>query len=282
MQGRLVPSEDHRIQSFPARRWRDEFPRAAGLGVAAIEWIYERFGAEANPIRAPESWAEVRALVAQWRVAVPSVCADILMDEPVVRVPVPAAEHAGEHVVWLMDRAVEAGVERLVLPFVGGNALETAEEMWEAASYITAWAAAAEARGLELHLETSLGPKDQAALLSRVPSRAVKVTYDIGNSVILGYDVREELAAYGDRVGSVHVKDALHGGTTVPLGAGHADLTYCFDRLAQLRYAGPYILQAARVSGEDDAVTVAGYVSFVRQRLAAAGEQRNDGTGACR
>jgi L-ribulose-5-phosphate 3-epimerase len=77
----------------------------------------------------------------------------------------------------------------------------------------------------------------------------VRVNYDSGNSASLGYDVGRELAAYGTRIGSVHVKDRIRGGSTVPLGSGDADLTALFEGLAGLRYQGDYVLQVAR--GED-------------------------------
>lgn len=70
MQGRLLPSEDGRIQCFPATGWREEFPRAAALGLDTIEWIYEAHGAETNPILSEAGVDEVRALTASWGVAV--------------------------------------------------------------------------------------------------------------------------------------------------------------------------------------------------------------------
>ena len=37
----------------------------------------------------------------------------------------------------------------------------------------------------------------------------IKVNYDSGNSASLGYDPTDEFAAYGERVGSVHIKDRV-------------------------------------------------------------------------
>jgi hexulose-6-phosphate isomerase len=74
------------------------------------------------------------------------------------------------------------------------------------------------------------------------------VNYDSGNSASLGYEVTRELAAYGTRIGSVHIKDRIHGGGTVPLGTGDADLPALFSGLAGLRYEGDYVLQVARGS----------------------------------
>jgi hexulose-6-phosphate isomerase len=74
----------------------------------------------------------------------------------------------------------------------------------------------------------------------------LKANYDSGNSASLGYDVRQELAAYGNRIGSVHIKDRIRGGGTVPLGTGNADLPALFTELAATEYAGDFVLQVAR------------------------------------
>ncbi len=48
------------------------------------------------------------------------------------------------------------------------------------------------------------------------------------------------------RIGSVHIKDRVNGGSTVPLGSGDADLPTLLAGLARLRYQGDYVLQVAR------------------------------------
>jgi hexulose-6-phosphate isomerase len=282
MQGRLVPSEDGRIQCFPSRRWRDEFPRAVTLGFDAIEWIYESHGGEANPIVSAEGVAEILDLSARWGVVVGSLCADILMDEPVFRVPRSAAARAAARVPWLLERCRAAGLERLVLPFVGQNEIRSAEELEQAAELLGGWADEARRRSVELHLETALDAKRFVWLLDRLGDDTVKVTYDIGNSLQFGFDAREELAAYGHRVGSVHVKDSKRGGTTVPLGEGDADFGFCFRALAGAGYRGPIILQAARVPGEDEMITLRRYLVFVRQELAVAAPTEAHGSRARR
>ena len=106
--------------------------------------------------------------------------------------------------------------------------------------------------GVELHLETSLGPDDFAALLARLPHPMLKANYDSGNSSSLGYDVRCELAAYGPRIGSVHIKDRVRGGGTVPLGQGDADIPTLLSGLAAIAYRGDFVLQVARgTAGEE-------------------------------
>jgi L-ribulose-5-phosphate 3-epimerase len=79
------------------------------------------------------------------------------------------------------------------------------------------------------------------------------VNYDSGNSASLGYQVKSEFASYGNRIGSVHIKDRKLGGTTVPLGTGNADLQSVFRGLADLNYRGDYVLQIARSESGDEA-----------------------------
>ena len=50
MQGRLVPPEGGRFQSFPREGWRREFELAAAAGLDCIEWIDDEFGGGENPL----------------------------------------------------------------------------------------------------------------------------------------------------------------------------------------------------------------------------------------
>jgi L-ribulose-5-phosphate 3-epimerase len=68
----------------------------------------------------------------------------------------------------------------------------------------------------------------------------------------LGYVVRQELAAYGPRIGSVHIKDRIRGGGTVPLGSGNADIPGLLRSLEDLCYQGDYVLQVARAREGDE------------------------------
>jgi len=56
MQGRLVPPTDNRIQCFPRERWADEFALAAKAGLDCIEWIYDLYGADVNPLATDAEW----------------------------------------------------------------------------------------------------------------------------------------------------------------------------------------------------------------------------------
>ena len=246
MQGRLVPPDRASIQSFPRDRWRDEFALAADAGLDAIEWIYDVHGADVNPLGTDAGVAEMLALSRRTNVAVASLCADYFLDRPLIRVDADTAAGLVSHLRWLIERCAAYGIARLVLPFVDASRIATPDDERRVLDVLARVLPACEKTGLELHLETSLAPAVFASLLARVPHPLVRANYDSGNSASLGYDVRSELAAYGSRIGSVHVKDRIRGGGTVPLGTGDADLAALFSELAALGYTGDYVLQVAR------------------------------------
>jgi hexulose-6-phosphate isomerase len=82
--------------------------------------------------------------------------------------------------------------------------------------------------GVELHLETDFPPHELAQVLAQINHPLIKANYDIGNSASLGFDCRRELSLLAPWLGSVHVKDRVLGGGTVPLGSGAADLSAAF------------------------------------------------------
>jgi hexulose-6-phosphate isomerase len=138
------------------------------------------------------------------------------------------------------------GVSRVVLPFVDASHIGTDGELDLVVTVLERALPDVEETGVELHLETSLSPARFAELLTRLPQAAIKVNYDSGNSASLGYHPREEFAAYGARVGSVHIKDRVRGGATVPLGTGHTDFKALFGCLKEIGYRGDFVLQVAR------------------------------------
>lgn len=271
MQGRLAPPEDGRIQAFPTRQWREEFPRAAEAGLSHIEWIYEVYGQEANPLSTSAGRSELLGLQDDTGVRLHSICADYFMDRPLVRCD---NSERLERVRVLRDLIAWAGelaMQRIVLPFVDASELRGSEDKDQLVRCISEAAPGAEAAGVELHLEAALGPAEFSDLLARLPHTPVRVNYDTGNSASLGYDCVEELTAYGHRLGSVHIKDRLHGGGTVPLGTGDADFDRFFPALVQSGYRGDFILQAARGEGDDLVAWAIENRRFVEQRLAAHG-----------
>jgi hexulose-6-phosphate isomerase len=264
MQGRLLPPVAGRIQCFPAQGWDQEFALAEKAGLECIEWIYDLPGERANPLASDEGVAEMKRLVRLSGVPVLSVCADYFMERPLVCPEESRSRERRETLAWLIRRSGRAGIGRIVLPFVDASEIRTPEELDQVAAILEEALPPAGETGLELHLETSLTPARFADLLGRLPESLVKVNYDSGNSASLGYDPREELAAYGRRIGSVHIKDRMRGGGTVPLGTGDTQFEELFTGLRDIGYRGDFILQVAR-GPEDEVERARRDCAFVRR-----------------
>ncbi len=267
MQGRLVPPEGGRFQSFPRDGWRDEFALAAQARLNAIEWIFDVYGEDINPLIDDKGVAEMLALSQRSGIAVRSLCADYFMDKPFLRTSEAERRQLIQKMEWLLVRCKCLGIGRIVIPFVDNSRIESPDEEAQVISILRTILPAAEINGVELHLETSLGPQAFAELLEGCPHPLVRANYDSGNSASLGYEVSEEFAAYGHRIGSVHVKDRKLGGGTVPLGTGDADLPGLFRGLAALNYSGDYVLQIARSNPGQELPWIAQNLSFVAGQI---------------
>lgn len=252
MQGRLVPPTENRLQCFPRGRWSDEFALAAASGLTAIEWIYDLHGADVNPLASDDGLARMKTLSAQHDVAVCSLCADYFMDRPLLRADPEELEERLETLFWLLRRCAMLAMNRVVLPFVDASGIDSDAERDHVIAVLERVLPVAEETGVELHLETSLSPSRFADLLARLPHPMLKVNYDSGNSASLGYRPRDEFAAYGERVGSVHIKDRVSGGGTVLLGSGDTDFEAMFACLKEIGYDGDFVLQVARGTSGDE------------------------------
>jgi L-ribulose-5-phosphate 3-epimerase len=265
MQGRLAPPEDNRFQSFPRNAWRDEIPRAREAGLDYIEWIHDAYGHTANPIFTPQGRAELAALKAANNIQTPALCGDWFMDYPFLRCSPEEREQREQHLHELLPIAAEIGANRMVIPIVDNSKMDTEEDKDIILEVLERALAIAEQTGVELHLETDLNPADFAAFMARIPHPMLKVNWDSGNSSGLGYIAHEEIAAYGDRIGSIHIKDRYRkpegGVETRPLGTGSADFDDVFASIRSIGYKGGLTLQVARsLPGEE--------VPFIKTQLA--------------
>ena len=252
IQGRLVPPTENRIQCFPRECWADEFELASLAGLDCIEWIYDLYGADVNPLAMDAGVEKLLDLTRLHNVRILSMCADYFMDKPLVRASQAELDDRLKTLFWLMERGRLLGINRMVIPFVDASRIENRDELDGVVKVLQRVLLAAEKMGIEIHLETSLDPAGFAELLARLPHPLLKVNYDSGNSASLGYAPRDEFSAYGKRVGSVHIKDRRLGASTVPLGTGDTDFPALAESLRKVAYKGDFILQVARGTSGDE------------------------------
>jgi len=277
MQGRLAPPEDGRFQSFPRKAWREEFSRAKEAGLDYIEWIHDAYGEAkdpatgriCNPIFTPEGLAEFDALKAEHNIATTALCGDWFMDVPLIRCSPAERDRREQHLHDLIPIAKRIGATKIVLPFVDNSKINGEYEKQAVIEILKRALPVAVEHNIELHLEADFGPEEFAAFLTRIPHPSLKVNWDSGNSSGLGYVATEEFAAYGDRIGSVHIKDRYkkpEGGVeTRPLGTGSANFDDVFKAIRSIDYQGGVTLQVARGADNDEVDFIKTQLDFVKR-----------------
>ncbi len=276
MQGRLSPPEDGRFQFFPRQGWRDEFAKAKAAGFGYIEWIHDDFDgwkSEAdpgvNPIFTEDGLREFDALKAEHGVSTPALCGDWFMEHPLIRCSSEERIHREQHLHALLSTAKRIGAWRLVLPFVDNARITHEEEKLQVLDVLKHALPVAERCGVELHLEADFTPTDFQRFLARLDHPYLKVNWDSGNSSGLGYIATEEFAAYGERIGSVHIKDRYRkpegGIETRPLGTGSANFDDVFKAIHSVGYDGGVTLQVARGTPGSEVDFLRGQLDYVKR-----------------
>ncbi|RXH56492.1 sugar phosphate isomerase/epimerase family protein [Granulicella sibirica] len=269
MQGRLAPPEDNRFQSFPRNSWREEIPRAREAGLDYIEWIHDAYGESANPIFTSEGRAELAALKAKNNIATPALCGDWFMDNPFLRCTPEEREHREQHLHALLPLAAAIGANRMVIPIVDNSRMQSEADKQTILEVLRRALPQAEQANVELHLETDLNSQDFAAFLSHIEHPMLRINWDSGNSSGLGYIAHEEFAAYGPRIGSIHIKDRYRkpegGIETRPLGTGSADFDDVFQSIRAIDYQGGLTLQVARGTPNEEVPFIKTQIAYVKR-----------------
>ena len=250
MQGRLSPPVSGKIQAFPWDTWEQELFQAKEIGLDLIDWIVEADRLHENPLLTAQGTKTIESLMSRTGVRIGAVCADYFMDCPLIRCSRSELEERLNVLELLLNRLNHVGIEYLEIPFVDNSAIKDRTELEQVIQIIKPRLERAYQLGVTLAFETSLSAETFSSFLMSLNHPAARANYDMGNSASLGYDPKEELEAYGELVVTVHVKDRVLDGGTVPLGQGDTDFATCFSMLKARNYAGPFILQVARAGNE--------------------------------
>ncbi|MFA7309387.1 MAG: sugar phosphate isomerase/epimerase [Candidatus Paceibacterota bacterium] len=260
IQGRLTPSNGRGIQFFPhgSGEWEREFELAPAVGIAHIEWVCE----PDSLLFTKEGQEAVRAVMARTGITVRNMDLHELLTKADI------AAHPDELFEKICAGLAAVGGGTVELPLMDSSSLIPRETRDLRVAALRRFVAIAKTHSVSVAVETDLGPAALVALLQEVPE--VSVVYDVGNSAGLGYDLEEELSAYGPHISNVHIKDKPIGGATVPLGTGSVDFSRLFSMLRRMHYTGTVTLQAARGEDGREVETIARYVSFIQERWEAA------------
>jgi hexulose-6-phosphate isomerase len=259
MQGRLCERVDGKIQAFPWRDWELEFEAAQRLGVRLMEWTLDQERLYENPLMTDAGRQRISELIQAHGVRILSLTGDCFMQAPFFKVQGAERTSLLNDLNAILDAAQNVGIGYVLIPLVDNGSLTNPEEEAALLEGLLPLRDRLVQDGLKIVFESDFPAERLAQFIARFPEDAFGINYDIGNSAALGYRAAEEIAAYGERIDNVHVKDRVLGGTTVPLGTGNADFPEAFAALHKAGYAGHFILQTARADDGDHAGAVARY-----------------------
>jgi sugar phosphate isomerase/epimerase len=218
---------------------------AASIGFDGVEVSLGRRPENGRlPLDNAELQAQYLAAAKKHRIKIPSTCLDIL------HVNFLKSDKLGQK--WVADgigitRKLKARV--MLAPFFGKGALTTQAEMDYVGDLLKDLGREAERAGVLLALENTISAEDNARIIERSGSKAVKVYYDTGNSASRGFDVVKEIRWLGKaRIAQIHLKDGRGY-----LGEGKIDFAAVLKALADIGYEGFAVLETPSPSGSIEA-----------------------------
>jgi L-ribulose-5-phosphate 3-epimerase len=259
MQGRLCDRVDGKIQAFPWRDWESEFPAAQRLSLGLMEWTLDQDRLYENPLMTGAGRTKILELSARHGVRVLSLTGDCFMQAPFFKANSATRQRLLQDLREILEASQQVGITYVLIPLVDNGSIETPEHeaaLSQGLLPLREWLVAA---GMKILFESDFAAGRLAEFMEKFPADAFGINYDIGNSAALGFSPHDEIAAYGDRIDNVHVKDRLLRGNTVPLGTGNADFDKAFGALRTAGYTGNFILQTARAEDLDHAGALARY-----------------------
>jgi len=271
MQGRFSPIEGGRIQSFPWQAWRDEFAMARKYRFNLMEWVVEQDRLSENPLMSSAGRTEIKRLMQENNVAIESVTCDTYIQEPFYKAEKFHSVQLLEDFKRIIESCVDIGIDKIVVPLVDKGSLQNKNQEDELLKGMDKIIPLLEDSNATVIFESDFGPSRLKDFIDKFKLAYFGINYDIGNSASLGYDFKEEVASYGDRIKNVHIKDRKFKGTTVPLGEGDADIAGALGVLHANNYVGNYILQTARANDGNHARALCRYRDMVEGWLGTMG-----------
>ena len=267
VQGRALPQSDESLQSFPSN-WIDEFPIIEQLGFDGIEWIYDKKSEYNNPILDSNEHPKIKTLSKKYNVSLDNIVFDWFIAYPIFKKDNISLQAKIKKITDLLDISEKIGFNRVIFPLLEGNTLHDSNEMKLFSKIISDdILSVLNLNKIEIHFETSLSPDKELEFISKLDHKQTKICFDMGNSASMGYECTEVLHKISPFLGSVHIKDRLLNGDTVPLGDGSVDFIKIFTILNEIKFSGPFSLQSYRDKNSNNVELLKNYLMFINNLI---------------
>jgi len=241
MQGRLVPDEQNKIQSFPWQNWKKEFRLAKKLSLNIMEWTidYEKF--LKNPINNVEGRKIIKKLSKKNNIKINSITCDFFMQFPYF---IHKNNQTLKKLKILIDNSSKLKIKFLVLPLVDNGSIQNRYYEKKFIEQTIKLKNILKKKNMSVIFESDYNPKKLNKFIKKFPKNVFGINYDIGNSTGSKINIHDEFI-YFERVLNIHLKDKKHN-ISVDLGKGSAQFKELFKFCKKINYKGNFIFQTAR------------------------------------
>lgn len=251
VQGRALPQTDSFLQRFPDN-WELEFPIMQKLGFSGIEWIYDAFSENSNPIINNSGIKKMKMLSKKYQIRLENIMLDWFLKYPLISAK---NDDRVDKLIFLIGQSKKAGFKRIIFPLLEDNSINSLSKQklfkkifQEKINTVLI------KNNIEMHFETDLNAQLESKLLESLNNKKLKICFDMGNSASYGYDPKKHLAKISNHLGSVHIKDRKLNGKSFPLGKGSVNFNDVFSLLDKMNFSGPISYQVYRSKNTNNSV----------------------------
>lgn len=248
MQSRLSPKYNNQYQCFPADTWQKEFELGKLIGIDGIEFIFD--DNPNNPLNNIRDSRTLLEISLRFGVEVKVVCADYFMKHKFFGESNEAISNSIAMLNKLIVNCYCLGVNTIVIPCVDESIFRDEQDLNDFCKNIQPCLDQAAVHFIDLCVETNITPQYVKKMILKANHSKLKICYDVGNSIAVGNNIKEDLEVYGHYIKHVHLKDRLLFGKSVDLFTGDVDFIELFDYLQKMGYSHNFTYQGARA--EDD------------------------------
>jgi sugar phosphate isomerase/epimerase len=215
------------------------FTVAKELGYEGVQVTYAPEGTDSLAVKANRP--KFLAAAKETNVAIASFCIGTLNSKPLATTP-----EAEGWVADCLDAMDEMKIDRVLIPFFGNADMDQHKDHQPLViEKLKRLAPMAEKRKKVLLIESTLSAEDHIKIIDAVGSDAVKVYYDVRNSLNKKYDIFREMELLGSKklFPEIHFKDNKR------LGEGDIDFTKVRAVLDKVGYEGWVVVESS-VTGD--------------------------------
>jgi L-ribulose-5-phosphate 3-epimerase len=265
VQGRSIPQKNDLLQYFPSN-WKEEFPIISKLGFSGIEWIYDKNSESSNPILTETGRKEMLYFSKKNNVNLENIVFDWFLSNPFLQKNESDQNKTIQKFFDLMQYSEDVGFKRIIFPLLDKNKINSDKEITNLIKYFKKYIIKKlDSLDIEIHFETALPSEKEKFIVNSLNHEKIKICFDMGNSASEGFDPIEVINTLENDLGSVHIKDRIFHGSSVPIGKGDVKFHQIFNSLNKINFNGPISFQIYRNKDSDNISILKHSLTFINE-----------------